>query len=220
MRRTLLLTLLLGCASAQEHPNFLRQIFGAQPDVSLLLANRNVEITERRGPKEVLLRAPGSKVTLVARFEREGAFDFCRIGQEAGSPVTADELKLIWSFPLDYNESMTLDAGALQGHPLHLPDGTIPPAHFLNWGTLFYKRASNLALGAVLDGAEPAATRWGGGPGRAVPRNSIFGRSPASRTCRLRYSLTGRKMRGCGGRSGTRSRRGERPVLTLACSPF
>ena len=62
---------------------------------------------------------------------------------------------------------MTLDAGALQGHPLYLPDGTIPPAHFLNWGTLFYNRASNLALGTSLAGTEPGATRWGRRTGRS-----------------------------------------------------
>jgi len=49
---------------------------------------------------------------------------------------------------------MTLDTGALQGQPLHLPDGKVPDNQFTNWGSLFYSREANLAVGAALDGAE------------------------------------------------------------------
>jgi hypothetical protein len=59
-----------------------------------------------------------------------------------------------------YNESMTLDADALEGHPLYLPDGTIPPASGLNWGTLFYNRTRNLAVGTSLRGVAPASRHW------------------------------------------------------------
>jgi hypothetical protein len=56
-----------------------------------------------------------------------------------------------------YNESMTLDAGALEGHPLYLPNGTMPPASGLDWGTLFYNRARDFAVGTVPRGAAPAS---------------------------------------------------------------
>lgn len=185
-RVAVLFALFATCAFAQEHSSFLHQAFGVQPlaqspllagefpDVSLLLANRNVEVKARRGPHEVLIRAPGSEAALTARFERQGVFDFCRIQHEPGTQIPAEELKLIWAFPLEYNESMTLDSGALQGHPLYLTDGTVPPAHFLNWGSLFYSRASNLALGAILEGAEPAATRWGRRSGPSGPTQLHF----------------------------------------------
>jgi len=166
--------------------NLLQEMFGSQsleknpllspqfPSLSLLAVNRKVEIQLRRGAHEAVLRAPGSENTLVARFAREGQFDVCRIRHEPGTPISTEELKLIWAFPMEYNESMTLDAGALEGHPLYLPDGTIPPAHFLNWGTLFYDRADNLALGTVLEGADPAATRWGRRTGPTGPTQLHF----------------------------------------------
>ncbi len=158
---------------ATNHPpeGILQQAFGIRrdspllhpkfPSVSLMLVNIPVKVAARRGPDEVVLRAPGSQAVMRAQFSHQGEFDVCRIRPEPGSPLPADELKLIWAFPMEYNESMTLDAGALEGHPLYLPDGTIPPAHHLNWGTLFYDRSDNLALGTALQGGPSAAANWG-----------------------------------------------------------
>jgi hypothetical protein len=173
--RASVLILWLACffpAAGQPAPNFLQQAFGVHaldkrpllspqfPSLSLLLANRKVEIQTRSRADEAVMFAPGSDTVLIARFTHEGPFDICRIRHQAGTPIASEELKLIWAFPMEFNESMTLDAGALQGHPLYLPDGTVPPAHFLNWGTLFYDPADNLAVGTQLEGAEPAATHW------------------------------------------------------------
>lgn len=97
------------CSLAQERANFRGQAFGGQsidrspllaadfPDVSLLLANRNVELKARRSPREVLVRALGFEATFVLRFERQGVFDFCRIRHQPGTPIPAEELKLIWA---------------------------------------------------------------------------------------------------------------------------
>ena len=109
------------------------------PELSLFLGNRPTTITPQR-EGEVTLRAPESEVTLQARFTRERPFEFCRIRHAPGSSLVPEELKLEWGFPMQYNESMTFDADALAGHPLYLPDSSIPPAHYLNWGTLFYNR--------------------------------------------------------------------------------
>ena len=73
-----------------------------------------------------------------------------------------------------YNESMTVDADALEGHPLYLPDGTIPPAHRLNWGTLFYNRERNFAIGTTLRGTAPASGNWGARSGAASPTQLHF----------------------------------------------
>ena len=51
---------------------------------------------------------------------------------------------------------MTFDTGALQGQPLFLPDGKVPDNQFTNWGSLFYNRGANLAVGVELDNAEPS----------------------------------------------------------------
>lgn len=158
-------------SSAQGERDFLRAAFGVgpvdsgpllspdMPHLSLLLGNRPVTVKERRDGEAVLVAA-ASEVTLQARISRQGPFEFCRIRPAPGSFLAPEELKLVWGFPMQYNESMTLDADALEGHPLYLPDGTIPPAHYLNWGTLFYNRERNLAIGTSLRGAMPAASRW------------------------------------------------------------
>ena len=121
--------------------NLLQQAFGVQglsanpllspefPWVSLLFGNRAAEVQSRQDDGEVVLRAPGSEAVLTARLERRGIFDFCRIRNRTGSAIPPDELKIVWAFPMEFNESMTVDAGALAGHPLYLPDGTVPPAH-------------------------------------------------------------------------------------------
>jgi hypothetical protein len=171
---------------AAPPPNILQEAFGGQPldkslllnsrfpSVSLLLVNRKAEVQARLGANEAVLRAPGSDQRLIAHFSREGQFEFCRVRPEPGAPTHSEELKLIWAFPMAFNESMTLDAGSLEGHPLYLYDGTIPPAHYLNWGTLFYDRADNLALGTLLQGAQPAATRWGRRTGPTGPTQLHF----------------------------------------------
>jgi hypothetical protein len=164
----------IGSGAAGEHqppgdPRVLLFDSPGMPDLSVLLGNRAAVITP--GRKGVAtLSAPDSEVTLQANYSREGAFDFCRIRPAPGSFLAAEELKLVWGFPMEYNESMTLDADALEGHPLYLPDGiTIPPAHYLNWGTLFYNREGNLAIGTRLRGATPAASRWGARTGPTSP---------------------------------------------------
>src|SRR5689334_4536294 len=187
LRACLVFTLFDSVAPASEQPlNILQDAFGIRkldqspllspqfPSLSLLLVNRKAEVDTRRSADDVVLRAPGSQVTLEARFTREGGFDVCRIRNAPGTATPAEELKLIWAFPMEFNESMTLDAGALEGHPLYLPDGTIPPAHFLNWGTLFYDRSDNLAIGTMLEGAASAVTRWGRRTGPTGPTQLHF----------------------------------------------
>ena len=137
------------------------------PRLTLTLANRPAEVKARRNDGSATLTAPDSEVTLQARLSRAGAFEYCRIRPASDSPPAAEELKLLWSFPMAYNESMTLDAGALEGHPLYLPDGTIPPASGLNWGTLFYNRERNFAIGTALRGAAPASRHWAARTGPA-----------------------------------------------------
>lgn len=163
--------LLATAAWAQGGPGFLSAEFPAvqedrtlllspdMPRLSLLLANRQAEVKQWRDG-QVSLAAPASEVLLEARLSREGPFEYCRIRSGPGATLAPEELKLVWSFPMAYNESMTVDASALQGHPLYLPDGTIPAANFLNWGTLFYNRERNFAVGTTLRGAAPASTRW------------------------------------------------------------
>jgi hypothetical protein len=167
-----LVLLLTSAAWAQAGRGFLTAAFAAagqqerglllspdMPRLSLLLANRPAAATQRTG-HQATLTAPASEMVLEARLSREGAFEFCRIRPAAGSPLVPEELKLVWGFPMAYNESMTLDADALQGHPLYLPDGAIPPGNFLSWGTLFYNRERNLAVGTTLRGGAPASKNW------------------------------------------------------------
>jgi len=170
--------LLAGTAWAQGGRGFLRAAFEADgadrslllspdmPGLSLLLANRQAAVKERSAG-HATLAAPESEAALAATLSRQGPFEYCRIRPAPNTSLAAEELKLVWSFPMAYNESMTLDADALQGHPLYLPDGAIPPASFLNWGTLFYNRERNLAVGAALRGAAPAATHWAARTGPA-----------------------------------------------------
>ena len=164
--------LLATAARAQGGGDFLRAAFATgqadralllSPDMArldLMLANRPVAVKARRDGGATLT-APDSEVLLEARLSRQGPFEYCRIRHAPDSDLAPEELKLVWSFPMAFNESMTLDADAFQGHPLYLPDGTIPPAHYLNWGTLFYNRERNLAIGTTLHGAAPAAANWG-----------------------------------------------------------
>jgi N,N-dimethylformamidase beta subunit-like, C-terminal len=179
-RTRFLAALLLASAARAQSGGFLHAAFAAgnadrtlllspdMPNLELMLANRPVSVKTRQD-SAATLTAPDSEVLLDARLSRVGAFEYCRI-RPAKDSFAAEELKLIWRFPLAYNESMTLDADALEGHPLYLPDGTIPPAHHLNWGTLYYNRERNLAVGAVLAGGMSAASNWGArsGPSSAT----------------------------------------------------
>lgn len=151
-----------GTASARRtEPGRSQILFGPDmPDLFLFLGNRPSVLTPAAEGGSTLT-APDSEVTLQARFWSEGAFEYCRLRHAPGSSLAAEELKLEWAFPMQYGESMTLDADALEGHPLYLPDSSIPPAHYLNWGTLFYNREANQAVGTKLRGAPPAASRWG-----------------------------------------------------------
>jgi hypothetical protein len=144
-------------ASDQAGPGLL--LSPDMPRLTLTLGNRPAEVKAHRNGIATLV-APDSEVALEARLSREGPFEYCRIRHASDSPLASEELKLLWSFSMAYNESMTLDADALEGHPLYLPDGTIPPASGLNWGTLFYNRAQNFALGTMLRGATPASRHW------------------------------------------------------------
>ncbi len=191
MRRWLFPILLMVATSTLAQPphpagNLLQQAFGVRPLnrnpllspefpwVSLLFANRPAEVQSPPGAAEAVLRAPGSEAILAASLEHQGVFDICRVRHQPGSAIPSDELKIVWAFPMEFNESMTMDAGALAGHPLYLPGGTVPPAHYVNWGTLFYDRSSNLALGTVLAGAQPAVTHYGLRNGPTGPTHLHF----------------------------------------------
>ena len=173
--RLLLALLLATAARAQNGAEFSSGLLQSpdMPRLELMLANRPAAVIARREGMATLT-APGSDVRLEAHSSREGPFEFCRIRHAPDSSLAPEELKLVWRFPMSYNESMTLDADALEGHPLYLPDGTIPPAHRLNWGTLFYNRERNLAIGTTLRGAPPAAGNWGARSGPTSPTQLHF----------------------------------------------
>jgi hypothetical protein len=227
--RTCPLLLLATAAWAQGGRGFLSTAFATDredrglllssdmPLLSLLLANRQAAVKER-GTRQATLAAPVSEVLLEARLSREGPFEYCRIRPTLGSSLAPEELKLVWSFPMAYSESMTLDADALRGHPLYLPDGTIPPANFLNWGTLFYSRERNLAVGTTLRGAAPAPTRWAARTGPASDTQLHFWTETGSPDLASRFSPGVRRNRGSGGRSDTRKRSAARRALTGRCS--
>jgi hypothetical protein len=65
-------------------------------------------------------------------------------------------VRLTFTFSADWNDSMTLDTGALQGQPLYLPVGKIPDNQFTNWGSLFFNAKTGVVVGATLRGAEMA----------------------------------------------------------------
>ena len=140
----------LAAASADSQP----LLSSAAPEFSLLLAGREVEVLRTADPNVARLRIGDIPVRLELRHERQSAIDLYRIRHAADSEIRAEQLRFTWTFPAAYNESMTFDAGALQGQPLYLPDGKIPDNQFTNWGSLFYNRDANIAVGVTLDGAE------------------------------------------------------------------
>ncbi len=145
--------------------NFLARAFGGSagdqpllsrdaPAFELVVASRGLSVQRTQRPDTALLSIGDIPLRLELRHERLSGIDLYRIRHAPGSEPRAEHVRFTWTFPEAYNESMTFDTGALQGQPLHLPDGKIPDNQFTNWGSLFYNREANLAVGAVLDGAE------------------------------------------------------------------
>jgi hypothetical protein len=140
---------------AQKAQNWLAQAFGdAAPQFSLLVASREPEVQQTADPNVSRLTIGDIPVRLELRHERQSGIDLYRVRHAADSELRAEHIRFTWTFPVAYNESMTFDTGALQGQPLYLPDGKIPDNQFTNWGSLFYNRDANLAVGVALDGAE------------------------------------------------------------------
>lgn len=152
---------------AQSPGNFLQRAFGtAAPGdepllsqlapVFSLTASRQLEVQPAAGANAARLTIPEIPLVFELRRERRAGVDLYRLRHARGSELRGEHVRFDWRFPEAFNESMTFDTGALQGQPLFLPDGKIPDNHFTNWGTLFYNREANLAVGAELDGAEPS----------------------------------------------------------------
>lgn len=152
--------------AAQAPRNFVQQVFGqsdaaatpmlskAAPGFSLVIASQELTIERTARPDLVRLGLTGIPSRFEMRHEQWAGLDLYRIRQAPGAPLRGEHIRFTWDFPDSYNESMTFDTGALQGQPLHLPDGKAPDNQFTNWGSLFYDRAANLAVGVQLDGAD------------------------------------------------------------------
>jgi hypothetical protein len=155
-----------GLLPAQSRRNFLQRAFGASspdehpllsalaPGFSLTVASREFDVQRTDDDSLVRLGVPGIPLGFELRYERQAGIDLYRIRLAPDSESRGEQVRFDWRFPEGYNESMTLDTGALQGQPLYLPDGKIPDNQFTNWGSLFYSREANLAVAAQLDGAE------------------------------------------------------------------
>lgn len=170
MKLRVILLLGLGLASgplyAQTSRNFLQRAFEKAssadqpllgpfaPGFELTVAARELQAHPTAQPNVMRLTIEGIPVEFELRHEREAGIDLYRIRHAPGSQIRAEQIRFDWHFPESYNESMTFDTGALQGQPLFLPDGKVPDNQFTNWGSLFYNRQANLAVGVALDGAE------------------------------------------------------------------
>jgi hypothetical protein len=141
-----------GAASAGEQP--LLSPLG--PGFNLTIASREFEVQRTSQPHVARATIPGIPLSFEIHYERQTGIDLYRIRPAPGSEHRGEQVRFDWRFPEAYNESMTFDTGALQGQPLYLPDGKVPDNHFTNWGSLFYNREDNLAVGVALDGAEPS----------------------------------------------------------------
>jgi hypothetical protein len=119
-----------------------------------MVAGRDVDVQPNNST--ALLSVAGIPLLLDLRHEHRAGIDLYRIRHAPGSEIRAEQVRFEWRFPASYNESMTFDAGALQGQPLYLPDERVPDNQFTNWGSLFYNREANLAVGVELDGARPS----------------------------------------------------------------
>jgi hypothetical protein len=120
----------------------------------MTVASRELEVQAGGRPNVVQLGVNGIPLRLEVRYERQGTIDLYRVRHAPGSEIRGEQVRFDWRFPESYNESMTFDTGALQGQPLFLPDGKVPDNQFTNWGSLFYNREANVAVGTQLDGAE------------------------------------------------------------------
>ncbi len=144
---------------AQTPRNFLQEQLGkgdgpllneAAPRFQLLLANLALERVA--GTNELASPATGQRFELLT--EGRDGIDFYRVRRHADSPLVGDQVKLTFYLEPGFDESMTLDVGALQGLPVRLPNGKAPDNLFTNWGSMFYNRADNTAFGVDLGGQE------------------------------------------------------------------
>jgi hypothetical protein len=150
----------------QSSENYLLRSFGPKspeeqpllsplaPGFSLTIASREFEVKPTGQPNAAILTLPGIPVRFELWHERNSGIDLYRLRQAPGAEIRGEHVRFDWRFPEAFNESMTFDTGALQGQPLFLPDGKVPDNQFTNWGSLFYDRQANLAVGTALDGAE------------------------------------------------------------------
>ncbi|MFN7918929.1 MAG: DUF6605 domain-containing protein [Bryobacteraceae bacterium] len=163
--RTALLWVALGAAPVAGQ-SYLQRAFSGEPSdqpllgssapgFSLTIASRELDVQAARGGV-ASVAIPGIPLRFELRHERQAGIDLYRLRPTADSEPRGEQVRFDWRFPESFNESMTFDTGALQGQPLFLPDGKVPDNQFTNWGSLFYDRAANLAVGTVLDGAEPS----------------------------------------------------------------
>ena len=147
------------------------------PRFGINVASRAVKAAEHIEGGIVPLKIDGNPVKLQLEYERQQGIDLYRIRHAPDSPLRGEQVRVSWSFSQGYNESMTVDTGALQGQPLFLPNGKVPDNQFTNWGTLFYHREANVAVGTHLQGAEPS-------------RHARRGHSRFSRTSTLQLTTT------------------------------
>jgi hypothetical protein len=148
--------------------NFLHRAFGdaslgeqpllgsTAPGFNILVASRELDVQRTSQPNVARLSVAGIPLRFELRYERQAGIDLYRIRHAPDSELRGEHVRFDWRFPEAFNESMTFDTGALQGQPLFLPDGKVPDNHFTNWGSLYYNREANLAVGAELDGTEPS----------------------------------------------------------------
>lgn len=191
-RSVVLCAALLGASSLPAQPanSLLQRAFSAStadqlllsdaaPAFSLQVASRELQVQKTKSPDVARLTIGDIPVRLELRRQREAGIDVYRVRHAADSELRAEHIRFTWTFPAAYNESMTFDTGALQGQPLYLPNGKIPDNHFTNWGSMFYNRDANLAVGVALDGAE-------------ISRHARRGHSPITRTSTLQLTaITG-----------------------------
>ena len=120
----------------------------------MIVASREFDVQRTAQADTARLTIGDIPVRFTLQHERQAGIDLYRLRHAPDSELRGEHIRFTWTFQAAYNESMTLDTGALQGQPLYLPDGRIPDNQFTNWGSLFYNREANVAVGVELDGAE------------------------------------------------------------------